>query len=163
MSLFSGDARYPDLDAAYDLYLKRSAKTPVSRVLDKAQFNRIVKLFCKSKADELEKTGMIDLPCGLGMIAAVKVERKPTFDTRTGKYRTSSRVDWDETRRTGKISFMDSADTFGFVFVPKWKKGNENLRCVGIRANKELYRRMKDKYDNGTLDFFLPDAENFIV
>lgn len=161
--LFNGEARYPDLDCSYDYYLSRRGESERSSTLSREDFNRVVKMYCKSLAEDLCSTGSIDLPCDMGMIAAVRVKRKPVFNTRTGKYTTGSSVDWDRTREEGKIVFGDGNDAFGFVFVPKWKKGNENLRCVGIRANKELYRKMKDMYNEGTLDFYLPDSDNFIV
>jgi len=159
--LFTGKARYPDMKAGYDRYCGK--RRPEDRRLGMAEFSRAVKAYCKEMAAELERTGMVDLPCGLGTIWAVEITRKPAYDPVAGKYRSADVIDWNETRRTGEIVRKDGRKTFGFTFAPRRGKGMENFRCWGIQANKALYRRMRKRYDGGTLGFPLAQLENFVI
>lgn len=162
MVLFKGEARYPDLSNGYELYTHRSATTPKDRLLTEEQYNKVVKLFCKEYADRLEEEGMVDLPCEIGSVVAVEVTKRPTFDPCLGKYRTADNIDWAKTRQEGTIVRKDGRKTFGIAFVPRHTKGYGNFRCFGIRANKNLYKRMKKQYDSGTLEFYLPDLETYV-
>ena len=162
MILFKGEARYPDMDGGYTLYVNRSAKTPESRIMDKATYSRVVKKFCGVLAERLETEGMTDFPSDMGSVAAVRIRKKPVYDRRTGKFRPADTVDWNETRRSGSIVKKHDGYTLGFVFLPKRAKGRGNFRCFGIRANKALYRRMKTGFDGDGFDFYLADIETYL-
>ena len=139
---FSGEARYPDFGDAYELYLRR-ART--RECLDEKIYKAVVKEYCKSLSQRLEKEGVADLPCGFGAVAAVTLERKPQYRGRRfvgyGKY------DWKTGTRDGRL------EAFGIVFLPSREK-NANLRCYGFVANRRLYKRMKESYDNGTNSWY---------
>ena len=156
---FGGKAHIPDFDCGYKLYTNRCSKTPEERILRKAQYGDIIKAYCKHLAQVLESNGTIDLPCGMGTIAAVSIRRKPTYDRRNGKWRVAEAIDWKRTREAGEVVRKDSRHTFGFIFSPRREKGYENLRAYGIRANARLYRKMRKQYDDGMLPFYLPDIE----
>ena len=162
MVLFKGESRYPDLTGGYTLYVHRSATTPKERILTEEQYNKVVKAYCKSVAGVLEDEGIIDLPCGVGSVAAVDVTKKPLFDPSIGKYRPADNIDWEKTREEGRLIRKDGRKTFGIAFIPKRLDGYANFRCFGIRANKSLYKRLKKKYDKGTLDFYLPVIETYV-
>ncbi len=134
---FSGEARYPDFEDAYELYLRRSR---TRECVDEKTYNRVVKEYCKSLAERIEKEGFADLPCGLGTVAAVIMERKPQY--RGKKFVGYGRYDWKTGTRDGKL------ETFGIVFLPSHGR-NQNLRCYGFVANRRLFKRMKESYDTG--------------
>lgn len=162
MVLFKGESRYPDLSAGYTLYRHRSATTPQERVMTEEQYNKVVKAFCKNTAERFEEEGIVDMPCGMGSVAAVSVTKKPTYDPVLGKYRSANNIDWESTRREGKVIRKDGRRTFGIAFVPKRLEGLSNFRCFGIRANKALFKKLKKQYDSGTLNFYLPDIETYV-
>lgn len=143
---FNGKARHTDFSSGYSRYLGRCKKTPDDRVLGKGGYVDVVRAYCKHLADMLEAEGTIDLPCGIGSIVAVSIRRKPTYD--------KGRNMWRGTR--------GDRYTFGFIFSPRRERGYENFRCYGFRANRELYKRMRKKYDDGELPFYLSDKESFL-
>lgn len=128
---FSGQARYADYDAGYELYTKRSK---AGKSVDKKTYKKIVRLYCKFLADKLAAIGMADLPCDLGMIAAAFIPRKPQF--RGEKFVGYGKVDWT----TGQ--FDGSTKAFGIVFIPR-RRAKQNLRCYGFVANRKLFRAIK--------------------
>ena len=162
MTLFKDEARYPDMTEGYALYRNRSANTPESRIMDMVTYSRVVKKFCRELSERLEAEGMTDFPSDMGSVAAVRIRKKPVYDRRTGRFRPSCSVDWNETRRIGTIVKRDGGQTLGFVFLPKRTKGRDNFRCFGIRANKALYRRMKSVFDGDGFDFYLADIETYL-
>lgn len=163
MKLFKNQSRYPDLSKGFETYRNRSKNTPEERIFDEVQYNRIVKKYCKMLSEVLQNEGIVDLPSDIGSIAAVSIKRKPLYNRKTKMFMTNDYIDWNETRKTGRIVRDDNPNTFGFVFVPKHIKGHENFRCFGIRANKTLYQRMRKHYDTGTFDFYLADINTYQV
>lgn len=152
--LFSGEARRPEFSGAYDLYLRRRRRgvEPLTR----AQFAKAVRAYCRLLAEELETTGMAELPCGLGCLAAGVVRRRPRWDPKARKWRTADPVDWEETRRTGTLTRKaGDGRAFAITYVPAvgGHRGDVNRMCLGFQANRGLFRRMKDKYDGGELGF----------
>ena len=143
---FNGKAHHPNFDAGYRRYLGRSKKTPDSRIFGKGEYVDVVRSYCQHLADMLESDGMIDLPCGIGSIVAVSIRRKPTYD--------KTRNAWRGTK--------GDKYTFDFIFSPRRESGYENFRCYGFRANRELYKKKKKKYDDGELSFYLNDKESFL-
>lgn len=134
---FSGQARYPEMTDGYELYVRRSR---TNEPVDLQKYTRVVKDYCRMIAEELERDGMIDLPSGLGSISAVKIRRKAHY--RKGKFAWYGK--WDPRR----CRYDGSPFAFGVTFLPKRDK-NQNLRCYGFVANRQLFKRMKEKYDNG--------------
>lgn len=135
---FSGEARYPDFQEAYDLYVGRSRK---SECVDGPTYRRIVKEYCRSLAERLENYGMADLPANLGSIAAATITRRPQY--RGKKFVGYGKMDWKTGQRDG------SPTAFGVVFLPN-RDSDANLRSCGFVANRRLYQRMKADYDDGT-------------
>lgn len=143
MRLFKDKARYPDFDRAYELYLKRSERA--SSTMSKGEFIDVIRRYCKSLSDKLERDGFVDLPYDIGSLSAVKIDRKPKYNRTTGKYMP-----------------VAEGKAFGICFVPRFVKRMENFRSLGIVANRSLYRRMRKKYDDGELPFYLPDIETYL-
>lgn len=127
---FSGQARYADFSDGYALYQKRS-KT--GDVMNEETYHRVVKDYCSSLADRLEKQGMVDLP-RLGTIAAARLTRKAQY--RGNKFIGYGAIDWSTGKYDGKLK------TFGLVFLPTQKR-KQNLRCYGFVANRRLFKRVK--------------------
>lgn len=129
---FSGEARFADFQPAYELYLRRERKgSPV----DEPTYRRVLKAYCKRLAERLEEQGMVDLPCGLGTIAAASITKKAMY--RDGKFDGYGAMDWKTGRRDGKLK------AFGLVFLAGRGKGS--LRSFGFVANRRLFQRMKSK------------------
>lgn len=145
--MFKDKANRPNLQAGYERYLKRCVKTPKERVLTFSQYVQTVYSYCRMLAGRLESQGTADLPCGIGSIVAVSIRCTPTYDRTANKWRSRSR---------------NGAYTFGFIFSPRRVKGNENLRCYGVRANAALYNRMRKKYNDGMLPFHLAAKETYV-
>lgn len=158
--LFKNKSRYPDLNNGYKLYECRSIPKGES-VVSRNTYNRIVKMFCKSLASSLIETGMIDLPCDIGSIAVVSIHKKPIYDKRKKCYTYNNLIDWNRTRKEGRVIHGGSLDTVGIKFIAKNKRGRDNFNCFGIRANKSLYKKIKDMYNNNELQFIPVDIEIF--
>lgn len=138
---FSGQARYPDMTDGYELYVKRKRmKDPV----DIHIYTAVVKEYCRLLAEDLEKDGLIDLPAGLGTIAAVRMKRKPQY--RGKKFIGYGKMDWKRGHYDAELN------AFGFAFLPRRDKNN-NLRCYGFVANRQLFKRIKKKYDYGLCEW----------
>ena len=133
---FSGEARYPDFDDGYSLYKERSRGR---ENLDKNTYKKVVREFCKIMKDRLEDEGMVDFPNDLGSIAAINIKRKWKFfgDKLIGL----GKKDWKSGNYDG------SRYAFGVAFLPNRRK-NENLRCYGFVANRKLFKRLKELYDD---------------
>lgn len=159
---FDNKARRPNYDSGYAKYLGRCAKTKADKVFDRSRYISIVKDYCKMLAQRLEDEGTIDLPCGMGSIVAVSIRRRPRYNKRTGKWHLANSIDWEMFRNEGVKMYKDDKYTFGFIYSPRREEGFENLRCYGIRANEELYSRMRKKYDDGELPFYLSDKDNYV-
>jgi len=160
MRLFNGKARYPDFDKPYELYLKRSERS--FSVLSKGMFIDIVRRYCKRLSEELDSNGYVDLPLDIGALSAVRISRTPKYDRTNKRYISADTIDWAETKRSGSIVRKHDNRTFGICFLPKRAKGMENFRAFGIVANRQLYRRMKNRFDDGELQFYLPDIETYL-
>lgn len=143
---FEGKARRADYGPGYARYLSRCVKTPKDRVLDDKAYGKVIQAYCQHLADTLENQGIIDLPSGMGSIVAVRIRLKPQYNKAMGKWFTKG----------------TNPHSFGFIYTPRREKGYENLRCYGYRANRRLYDRMRKKYDDGTLPFYLFDSEIYV-
>ena len=133
---FSGEARHPDMTDGYELYVRRS------RLIEPADLHTytiIVKEYCRLLAEELQKDGIADLPCGLGSVAAVIMRRRPQYRGKTfvgyGSY------NWEKGHYDGEPK------AFGLAFLPSRNKTN-NLRCYGFVSNRKLFKRMKELYQS---------------
>lgn len=139
--IFSGQGRYPEYDEGFDLYRKRAKK---ENTLDRKQYARVIRRYCELLSERLCKEGMVDLPNGMGTIAAAIITRKPQY--RGGKFIGYGAKDY----KTGELD--GNLKTFGMVFLPRHDK-NENLRCLGYVANRQLFKRMKGLFMNGDCDW----------
>ena len=134
---FDNQAKYTDFTKGYELYVKRSRKNkPVS--FD--DYRRIVKAYCKHLSEKFDTAGMIDLPCGLGMITTALITRKPKY--RDGRFVGFGAMDWNTNTLDGTYK------AFGFVYLPRHRK-KDNLRCYGFVANRRLFKRIKEAYKSG--------------
>ena len=134
---FSGQARYPDFNDGYGLYVRR-ART--NQPVDLQIYTKIVKGYCKMLSEELEQNGLADLPSDLGSLATIRMKRKPQY--RGKKFVGYGKMDWKLGHRDGNIN------AFGIGYLPK-RTRSQNLRCYGFVANRKLFRRIKEKYDAG--------------
>ena len=132
---FSGLGRYPDFEMGYALYCRRNRS---GKKLDEATYSRVIRLFCKSLAERLERDGCVDLPSNLGTICTAIITRKPQY--RNKKFVGYGAFDWQKGQYDGKLK------TFGMVFLPKHNE-KDSLRCYGFVANRRLFKRMKEMYD----------------
>ena len=138
---FSGQGRYPDMTEGYALYRKRSKK---DAPLDKKTYTAVVKRYCKRLAERLVEEGIVELPNGMGTIAAATLTRKPQY--RGKKFIGYGRMDYSSGKLDGTLK------AFGMVFLPRHTK-NANLRCLGYVANRRLFQTMKEKYISGEADW----------
>ena len=132
---FDNEAHYADLGPGYELYLKRTKKEPV----DEKTYRRVVKTCCRKLADKLVEDGMVDLPCRLGSIAAATLTRRP-------QYRGKTFIGYGKKDYTTGL-YDGTLKAFGIVFLPR-RGRNNNLRCYGFVANRRLFKRVKERYDN---------------
>lgn len=131
---FSGQARYPDMTDGYKLYVRRTRKR---EPVDLDTYTAVVKDYCSLLAEDLKKDGMVDLPCGLGSVAAVIIRRRPQF--RGKKFVGYGNYDWKEGHYNGE------PEAFGLAFLPS-RDRTHNLRCYGFVANRRLFKKMKELY-----------------
>ena len=131
---FSGQARYPDMTDGYELYVRRSRK---NNSVDLHTYTKVVKEYCSLLAEDLKKHGAVDLPCGLGTIAAVTMMRSPQY--RGDKFIGYGSFNWE------KGHFDGEPKAFGLAYLPRRDKNN-NLRCYGFVANRRLFKKMKELY-----------------
>lgn len=133
---FNGEGRKIDYDKGYTLYANRSRK---GEAVKKATYKKIVRGYCREMAEKLYDEGFVDLPNGMGTIAAAMIRRKPQFIGK--RYVGIGKMDWETGMRD------NSRKAFGIVFLPKWDmKGS--LRCYGFVANRRLFQRMKQRYES---------------
>ena len=130
--VFNGQARYPDMTDGYELYARRSRK---NEPVDLHTYTAVVKEYCRMLAEDLEKYGTADLPCGLGTVAAVNIRRRPQY--RGKKFIGYGSYNWEKRHYDGEPI------AFGLVFLPKRDK-TQNLRCYGFVANRKLFKKMKE-------------------
>ena len=131
---FSGEARYADCTEGYKLYMKRARK---ECLVNDATYKKVLKAYCRRLSERLKQNGMVDLPCGLGMVSTTIHTRRPMY--RDGKFDGYGMMDWKTGARDGKLK------VFGIAFLPKHGKGS--LRCYGFVANRKLFQAMKEKYN----------------
>lgn len=132
---FSGEGRYTDYKSGYQLYVSRLRGR---EAMDFASYKRVVQMYCKSLSDELLDNGMIDLPSGIGTVAAVEITRKPQY--RGKKFIGYGKMDWQKGHYDGSLK------AFGIGFLPRRDKV-QNLRSFGFVANRRLFKRMKERYN----------------
>lgn len=133
---FSGEARYPDFKDGYELYKKG---TRSRECMDFQTYKRVVRRYCSGLGDKLLTNGFVDFPLQIGSIAAAIFTRKAKY--RDGKFAGFGKYD-------PKLGHYDgSLKAFGLVFLPNRKKDN-NLRCYGFVANRKLFKKMKEIYDD---------------
>lgn len=130
---FTGEAHYTSFENGYNRYVM-GAKS--REVVDRATYNRVVKAYCQLLADKLMDEGMVDLPCNLGTLATVRIKRKPQFRGR--KFVGFGKKDWESG------IYDDSREAFGVALLPRHEI-NDNLRCYGFVANRQLYQRLKNR------------------
>lgn len=132
---FNGQARYPDMEAGYNLYVRRAKSRPC---VDRRMYNKVVKEYCKILAERLLQNGIADLPL-LGSIVAASMYRKPQY--RGKQYVGYGKMNW----KTGEYDGDPKA--FGLVFLPDRNRSN-NLRCFGFVANRQLFKKVKAYRDS---------------
>ena len=135
---FSGEGRYVDFSDGYRLYCNRRRH---KEAVDEKTYRRIIRLYCKYLSERLCREGMVDLPTGIGSIAAITITRKPQY--RGKQFVGYGKKDWeDRGQYDGKLK------TFGLTFLPK-RDRTQNLRCYGFVGNRELFKRIKKGYLSG--------------
>ena len=134
---FSGQARYPEFDEGYDLYINRSRS---ENYVDRRTYCRVIREYCRLLADAIFTEGQVDLPCDMGTIAAAKITRNPQY--RGKQFLGFGAYDYKTGTYDGQLR------AFGMVYLPRHGKNN-NLRCFGFVANRKLFMRMKKTYDEG--------------
>lgn len=134
---FSGQGRYTDFSQGYSLYRKRSKS---GDEIDERTYCKVIRLYCKRLAEELEKNGIVDLPNEIGSIAAAKLTRRPQY--RGKKFVGFGAIDWKTGQYDGELK------AFGLVFLPRHTKKNSNLRCFGFVGNRRLFKRVKEIYND---------------
>lgn len=148
---FSGQARYPDMTDGYELYVRRSRK---GDCVDISTYKRIVNDYCRMLAEDLEREGIVDLPCGLGSVAAVIMRRRPQY--RGKKFVGYGSYNWKSGHYDGE------ANAFGLAFLPSRARTN-NMRCYGFVANRRLFRRMKELYLGNERDWVPMNYEKEMI
>lgn len=138
---FNGQGHYTDYSKGYEIYVRRSRK---GGYVDEKTYHRIVRRYCGWLAESLLEYGIIDLPSEMGSIAACTITRKPQY--RGKKFIGYGKMDWATGHFDGKLK------TFGLVYLPRHTK-HKNLRCYGFVANRQLFRRMKGKFEDGASDW----------
>ena len=133
---FSGEARYPEYDKGYDLYVKRSKS---GKYMDKETYKKVIRKYCSVLSDRLYEEGYIELPAGLGAIVPVTIQRKAQY--RGKRFIGYGKMDW------GKGHYDGSPTAFGVTFLPRRRK-KDNLRCYGFVANRKLFKRLKQRSED---------------
>ena len=128
---FSGLGRYTDYSKGYEVYVNRSR---TGNCVDEKTYKRIIRKYCKLLSEQLESDGMVDLPNGLGSIAAVEITRKPQY--RGKQFVGYGKMDWRKGHYDGTFK------AFGLVFLPR-RDRTGNLRCFGFVANRKLFKRVR--------------------
>lgn len=134
---FSGQGRYPDYDEGYALYLKRNKG---AHPLEKKDYKRVIRSYCKKIAKRLQNDGMADLPSRCGSLLAVEIKRKPQY--RGKKFVGYGAMDWKKGHYDGKLR------TFGIAYMPR-RDVSQNMRALGFVANRRLFKNMKENYNTG--------------
>lgn len=133
---FSGQAKYPEMTDGYELYVRR-ARTGIP--VDLHIYTSIVKEYCRLLAEDLTNDGIVDLPCGLGSVAAVIMRRRPQY--RGKKFVGYGNYDWKNGHYDGEPK------AFGLAFLPS-RERTHNLRCYGFVANRKLFKKMKELHQS---------------
>ena len=133
---FSGQARYPDMTDGYEVYVRRTRK---NEPVNLHTYTAIVKEYCSLLAEDLKKEGAVDLPCGLGTVAAVTIRKSPQY--RGDKFVGYGGFNWE------KGHFDGEPEAFSITYLPRRDK-NKNLRCYGFVANRRLFKKMKELYQS---------------
>ena len=133
---FNGQAHYTDFASGYDLYKKRSK---AGRSFSEREYRRVIRTYCRLLADSLVKNGIVDFPGELGSVVAAVITRKAQY--RGKKFIGYGGWDYKNKCYDGKLK------TFGMVYLPRQKK-NDNLRSFGFVANRQLFRRMKERFQD---------------
>jgi len=134
---FSGQGRYADFSEGYRLYRKRSKS---DNEINERTYCKIIRMYCKRLAKQLEKNGIVDLPNEIGSIATAILTKKPQY--RGKKFIGYGAIDWKTGQFDGKLK------AFGLVFLPRHSEKNSNFRCFGFVGNRKLFRRLKEIYNS---------------
>ena len=102
---FTGEAKYPDFEAGYELYKKRSRSRAC---VDRKTYNRIVRAYCGRMRDKLLQTGLVDFPNEIGSVAAAVFTQKPQY--RGDKFIGYGKMDYNTWNYDGTLH------AFGLVF-----------------------------------------------
>lgn len=137
---FDNMAHYTDFSKGYDLYLKRCRN---GKPVNETVYRRVVKAFCKELSKQLIETGMVSLPGKLGDLSVANITRKPQY--RGDKFIGYGKKDWNTGYYDGTLK------AFGIVYMPRHGQ-NENLRCYGFVANRQLFKDVKKNYESGISD-----------
>ena len=148
---FSGQGRYPDFDEGYELYKKKAS---AESMLNKREYRKVVKEYCKRVSDRLLDQGMADLPSEMGTLFAATITRKPQY--RGKQFVGYGKMDWKKGHYDGKLK------AFGMVYLPRRGK-NSNMRSFGFVANRQLFRKMKEKYDSGNANWMPLDFTDEMI
>ena len=138
---FNSQAHYTDFSQGYEIYRTRAR---FGDILTEEQYRRVIRDYCKRLADKLAEDGMVDLPHEIGSIAACTITRKPQF--RGDKFIGYGKMDWKSGHYDGTLK------TFGLCFLPRHGK-LKNFRCYGFVANRRLFKRVKELYESGKVDW----------
>lgn len=148
---FSGHGQYTDFSEGYELYTKRSRK---NECFDERVYHRVIRSYCRMLSRRLVRDGCVDLPCELGTIVAAEITRKPKYIGK--KFIGYGRMDWSAGRYDGTLK------TFGLVYLPKHGKNN-NLRCFGFVANRQLFKEMKKAHEDRECDWKLLEFNDEMI
>lgn len=141
-----GQAHYTDFKGGFELYCKRSKKRCF---VNETLYRRVIRQYCRLLAERFVRDGMVDLPRDLGSLMCARLTRKPQY--RGKQFIGYGKKDWTTGRYDGQLK------TFGLIYIP-YRGKQENLRCLGYVANRQLFKKIKEQYnkDNsyyGVVDF----------
>lgn len=148
---FSGQGHYSSFDDGYALYMKRDKS---GAPLDKKTYKRIIRSYCKILAQRLLEDGVVDLPSRFGRIAAVRITKKPQY--RGQRFVGYGAMDWKKGVYDGKLK------TFGITYIPR-RDRSQNMRCLGFVANRQLFKRVKSFFNEGSCGWDLMDFNEEMV
>lgn len=147
---FSGRGRYPDFAPGYALYGRRTRRRGA---LDMATYRRVVRAYCSALAGRLEREGSVELPCGMGTLMAARLTRRP-------QYRGKTFIGYGAPGAHGVLD--GTLKAFGVVFLPR-RDSVAQLRCCGFVANRRLFRRMKEAYEDRRADWSPADFDDSMI
>lgn len=135
-----------DSKAAYEDFKKLFPKTETTR----QQYSCIIRSFNTAIAEHVLETGSrIRLPFGLGDISITKYKprKHKTFTDRGSRQVTiiNLPIDWQKTRKAGKLIYHLNSHTDGYRFRWKWFSSTalfESARLFSFRPNRSQSRKL---------------------